>query len=375
MRLIGHIGPALMPVLGLMAAACGGDDGGNRGLSRYVVTADWLNHSVSMLDMDALVDGASAEEALVAVIPVPEFGPGPLEIEVTPDGKTAVVACTPGFYNTLGVTLVGSEPDLPTGGAAILVDLENREFIAEIPVTQPPMGMAISPDGTRAYLAGFGVPGTGGDTIGVVDIPGRALIEEVKVAGHPEQVALNADGTRGIYAADGIGSVITFDPADVRGRRSEPVFVATDPSGVSFISGSNIAVVANSFGPGSFSLIDATDVMNPELITTKEIAFGISFGAMAIPGTDHALITHSASTGIKGRLLRIDSAGNEIADWEIANEGFLLSVTVNPEGTHAFIASPADRSMGIVDLSDGSSRKVGWLDELGPAWSALSIME
>ena len=58
-----------------------GGDGGAAGASRLVVTADWLNQSLTLLDYDKLVDGQSdARAATVGTIDLSDWEPGPIEV-------------------------------------------------------------------------------------------------------------------------------------------------------------------------------------------------------------------------------------------------------------------------------------------------------
>ena len=67
-----------------------------------------------------------------------------MELELTPDAKTAVFAVGPAFFDALP-GLVG-DPEIPPGGTLLIVDLETVGA-DEIETEDVPMGIAISPDG------------------------------------------------------------------------------------------------------------------------------------------------------------------------------------------------------------------------------------
>ena len=57
----------------------GGSGGGSA--TRLVVTADWLNQSLTLLDYERLTDGQSTgEESIVGTIDLSDYEPGPLEL-------------------------------------------------------------------------------------------------------------------------------------------------------------------------------------------------------------------------------------------------------------------------------------------------------
>ncbi|HLT39431.1 MAG TPA: hypothetical protein VK034_24275, partial [Enhygromyxa sp.] len=77
----------------------GDGDGDPPRPDRIAVTADWRARRLSLLDYASLRDGAdSREAALWKAIELPDHEPGPLEVELTPDGSLAVVAVAPGFF-------------------------------------------------------------------------------------------------------------------------------------------------------------------------------------------------------------------------------------------------------------------------------------
>ncbi|MBW2225562.1 MAG: YncE family protein [Deltaproteobacteria bacterium] len=236
-----------------------GGNGGSGGETRLVVTADWLSRSLTLLDYDKLVDGQSdGPSAVVDTIDLSDWEPGPIEVEVTPDGKTAVVSVGPAFFDS-GVTnmLIGS-PEVPPGGTLLVVDLESGDA-TEIEISDVPLGIAISPDGTRAYTANYGTQDESGSTMSVIDLTTLEVIEEIRFGGRPEQVALSPDGTLGVInVAGGSGGVHVFETADVEGTMSSLVPTGNDPSDVTFFGDNTRVAVANSFGL-DVALVDTSD--------------------------------------------------------------------------------------------------------------------
>jgi len=144
----------LVLLLGFALAGCAssetGGAGGSGSPARLVVTADWLNQSLTLLDYDKLIDGQSdAAAAIVGSIDLSSWEPGPVEVEITPDGKTAIVSVGPAFFDGDGVTnmLIGS-PEVPPGGALLIVDLASGE------ATEVAAGEANDPHDDAEVVAG-----------------------------------------------------------------------------------------------------------------------------------------------------------------------------------------------------------------------------
>jgi len=307
-----------------------GGSGGSGGEVRLVVTADGLNQSLTLLDYDKLIDGESdGPSSVVGTIDLSDWEPGPIEVEVTPDGKTAIVAVGPAFFDGNGVPnmLIGS-PEVPPGGALLVVDLESGDAI-EVPIEDVPLGIAISADGTRAYTANYGTTEAPGDTLSVIDIPGRQLIEEISLGGRPEQVALSPDGTLGVInIAGGSGGVHVFEIADIEGTISPLVATGNDPSDVTFLDDVTRVVVANSFGQ-DVTLVDTSNPSAPSVI------------------------------------------GNFAVDGGFPGGAFPLTAAVDSTDTFAFVAHIADKKLSIIDLESGDSRAVTWLEGPGPSYVAV----
>jgi DNA-binding beta-propeller fold protein YncE len=340
-----------------------------------VVTADWLNRSLTIFDHAKLVSGKAVEEARWGTVDLAEYAPGPLEIEITPDAKTAVVSVSPGFFAGVGTLFLG-KLDIPPGGTLLIVDLPSRSVKAEVATTHTPMGIAITPDGSEAFLAGFGDEGDPGNTVIRVDIATGEVLEEVEVPGRPEQIALRADGSLGIVSVDGEGSIRTFDPKDLANTMSPAVVTSGDPSGVALVEGTDIGVVANSLDPFGYSTIDVSTPAAPALIETVTLAFDLPFAASRIPGTKHALL--GGATGSPAKLVRLDCGATPAAVLEEitldnGKGGFALGAAVDPDGKFAFVAVPGDNSLQVVDLDKKTARSLEWLDEAGPTYAAVGF--
>src|SRR5690606_20232450 len=106
----------------------------------------------------------------------------PIEVELTPDGSRAIVAVGPGFFAGSGATLVGLEPDeVPVGGALLIVEIDSGTILAELATAHYPLGIAIAPDGTRAWTANFGGNGQSGTTMSIIDLDRMAIVEELEI--------------------------------------------------------------------------------------------------------------------------------------------------------------------------------------------------
>ena len=364
-------------VLGLALGGCDSSSGpagagGAAGEPRLVVTADWLNQSLTLLDYDKLVDGQSdAASSIVDTIDLSNWEPGPIEVELTPDGKTAVVSVGPAFFDALP-GLVG-DPEIPAGGTLLIVDLQTG--VAEAIQTEDvPLGIAISPDGSRAYTANYGTADARGDTLSIIDIPGRRLIEDIEVGSGPEQVALSPDGSLGIVNIVSRSGVRIFQTSDAAGTMSEVLETGSDPSDVSFLDSNDRAVVANTFS-FNVTLIDSSEPSRPTVIESVPVGVGVPYGLTYVPSRDEILAPANATgAGMPTNLVTIARAGDTLtpaAPLRLPGGNFPLNAAADSTGEFAFVAHTADHKLSIIDLGTDEVRAVEWLSQSGPSYVAV----
>jgi hypothetical protein len=141
-------GPAIDPLPGAGSGGEGPDpapDGSVPGRPRMAITADFLNKTLSFIDLDALREGGTRADALIGELDLSMYAPGPMSLNVTPDGKTALVSISGGF--------LGAFITVPAGpGTLLFVDVETRKVTGELDVGDSPMGIVFSPDSKRAFV-------------------------------------------------------------------------------------------------------------------------------------------------------------------------------------------------------------------------------
>jgi len=374
-------------VLALFVAGCGTTESGGAGGSAaaggaggsglpatLVVTADWLNRSLTLLDYDKLIDGQSdAEAAIVDTIDLSDWEPGPIELELTPDGRTAVVSVGPGFFDGTGLTnmIIGS-PTVPPGGTLLVVDLESGEAVS-IDTEDVPLGIAINPEGTIAYTANYGTTDARGDSLSIIDIAAREVIEEVTVGSGPEQVVLSADGTLGAVNIASENGIRVFQTSDVAGTMSDLVATASDPSDLTFLDGNAELVVANSQSL-NVTLVDTSDPTMPTVIQNFMLG-GVPYGLTYVPSRSSILAPTSPLTPtIPASLITIAVDGQTLVPSPpdvLPGGPFPLTAAVDSGGDFAFVAHVSNNRLSIIDLETGSTRAIEWLTDPGPSYAAV----
>ncbi|MGH9298249.1 MAG: YncE family protein [Acidimicrobiales bacterium] len=181
------------------------------GTMAYV--ANYSSNTVTPIDLHS----DTPEKAIPA-------GPGPADIAITPDGKTAYVT-DDGSAASLGHTV--TPIDLTTGKAE-----------AAIGVGAGPQGVVITPDGKTAYVTNAGAIVTGqtgavGSTVTPIDLATRKARHAIKVGNGPTGIAVTRDGSTVFVTNLDSGSV-------------SPISTASDTAGAPIgVPGGPVAVAVS----------------------------------------------------------------------------------------------------------------------------------
>ena len=100
----------------------------------------------------------TTNNAVIATIPVGIFPSG---VAITPNGTSAYVA---NIFNSISV-----------------IDATTNRVVVTIPSGQFPTGIAITPDGTRAYVVNQIVTNQGNNTVSVIDTMTNTIVATISV--------------------------------------------------------------------------------------------------------------------------------------------------------------------------------------------------
>jgi DNA-binding beta-propeller fold protein YncE len=112
-----------------------------------------------------------------------EIGPAIRGLEIGVDGTAYVLTS-----------------DIADGGVLYFIDLVNNKITGTVRVAEAPTQLALSVDGTRAYVVDYG-------HVVIVDTDARAIVSTVAVGARPSAIALGVDR---LYIADYDGGVSAY---------------------------------------------------------------------------------------------------------------------------------------------------------------------
>lgn len=285
-------------------------------------------------DLDVGVNGSvtvidAATNSVVTTITVQE---SPRGIALTPDGTRAYV--TNRFSDSISV-----------------IDTSTNAVTSTIPGVPEPLPIVVSPDGARAYVGSIGGPS---DDIFVIDLATNSVDTSISTAVPFEDyfgLDLTADGTR-IYAAgfdsetvsviDTVTNSVIGDPISItRAAATQPFSVAVTPDGTR-VYVAHIGVLPPQ--PG-ISVIDTA--------TNSEIARILVGGEpidMAItPGGSRVYVVNSGSGSYSVSV--IDTGTNEVIGEPIAVGVRPADIAVTPDGTRLYVTNFADGTVSVIDAA------------------------
>lgn len=298
----------------------------------------WLGAMLAVLVVIAAPAHGAGERAYVAdgsgAVSVVDVGSGtvlrtipvgarPLDVAVSPDGSRAYVT------NSLSHTIS-------------VIDTATDTVIATVPGCYNALTIAVSPDGSRVYAVC-----SSGPSLFVIDAATNTVVlgRDEGYLGFVLAVAVSPDGSR-LYLAESlynhygpmVGNLVVADAAtgDVLAR--VPVY---DPSSITLSPDGTRAYVLNQ--RGGFSVVDLT---TQTVVATVDEGHSF-FGGLALsPGGDRIYFTNTAA----GTLLVLDAATYAVlAEIPVGSE--LTHVAVSPDGTRVLVSDAASGTVAIVDTA------------------------
>lgn len=338
-----------------------GVNGTDEGRERLAVTADFLNRSLSIVDLAKLKAGATRKDALVGTVDLSAYSPGPLDLAITPDGKIALVSISAGW---LTYFVDGGVP--PGNGTLVFVDLEQQKIIDDLFTGRNPMGVVITPDGKRAFVGHFSE-----SYFAVVDIEKRTFERVLTGGSYNEELAIDDTGTTVILSYGAAGDCTTFAVSDPIGTRGVTVgTMGLDAGGVAFFPGTKTAFVVQApttltMNTGGYSLVDASNPASPSVMSVVRVPSSPTIypvtavphrQSVAYPATD----TRTQTLSLVEMKLENGTA-KEVQTIEVGEATNLsYGATVDPIGKVVLLAVPSDSFIAIVDLDAKTAFKVPW---------------
>lgn len=268
----------------------------------------------------SVIDTRTATAVATVEIGVPE-GSNVAGVAVTPDGVEGWVV-TQAF-----------EP-ASTTGAIVAISLASGVASAPISVGVAPQAIAITPDGTKAY-----VTNSGDNTVSVISVALHRVVATIPVGNQPLRVAVRPDGAK-VYVtnyADETVSVISTATDRVLTTvqlKGNPIGVAFSPDGQKAYVADSAYNAATAFHNGEISVLTTA----PDELSSV-IAVPTTFFSGSIPKELAVSPDGSAAyvSNVFGGAVSVVDLTHEVAASSIQIDPEEAAVTITPDGKTVYV--------------------------------------
>ena len=326
---------------------------------RRAISADFLNQTLSVVDVDKLVEGATKDDALIGTVDLSMYLPGPLAVAVTPDGKTALASISGGWLR-----LLPEGSDVPAGaGMLVFVNLETFEVKGALDVGADPLGIGITHDGKHAFVGLMSE-----SYMAYVDIE-QMSYEPIRTGNQwNEEIAIDDTGTTGALTLGTAGDTMGFDVA-MPMMNGQTRGLTGDAGGVAFFPGTKFAFVVQAPTQltgltGGYNVVDLSNPIMPmatdSVRTTGDM--NQAYPVVPVPSRKSVVYPSSEMGSRKLTLHEMSLEGGKaklVQDVAVGESTFVYNLGATPEGT-VLAASGAEHQIFVVDLNTAKSFIVPW---------------
>lgn len=280
---------------------------------RFVFQGTWLGY-VTTETIDQAIPFTIPGN--VVGTPVSLAGSVPVDIAITPDGKTAYVSTI-----TQGVKVI---------------DILTNAVIATIPVGTAPFGVAITPDGTKVFVANIG-----GASVSVIDTSTNTVVATIPISGDPAAVAITPDGTTAYVSVNSPASSVV------------PINVATNTTGTPILLGGSFDIRFLTINPNGQSLYVGRATPGPLFvinIPTNTVATTIPL-SVPTDGLFRLAVTPDGTKGLattetNGNIYPLNLIANT-AGTPFAITGASQGIAITPNGVTAYVTNQGNQIFPI----------------------------
>lgn len=232
-------------------------------------------------------------------------------------------------------------------GAITVLDTQTNAVVDTITVctnnTCSPLIPAVTPNGARVYVTNFSQ-----NTVTVIDTLSNTVVDTITVGQAPWGIAITPDGQRA-YVANTSGSISVIDTTT--NTVTTTITDSDGPFGVAVTPDGTRVYVSN--GQGTVSVVETS--INTILTNIPITDFPVPCCGFPARNLVAIVITPNGSRGYvvsasTGKTYVIDTTFNSMIATIPTNPGQPLSIAMKPDGTRVYTASP-DFGTKVIDTA------------------------
>jgi YVTN family beta-propeller protein len=255
--------------------------------------------------------------------------------------RILVLATTAALAMILGVAPSWAQNAYITNGftdtVSVIDTATNTVIGSPITVSNNPIGVAVSPDGSKVYVANQAL-----STVSVIATASNTVIATVMGFKDPYGVAVTPDGSKVYVANDATNTVSVISTAN--NAVIKTITVGTAPSGVAVSPDGSKVYIAN-FNSGTVSVIlTATDTVIGSPIT----GFNSPEGVAVTPDGSKVYVANDATNTVSA----IATANNAVTPITVGNCPYGLAVS--PDGSKVYVANGCDNTVSLIETASNT---------------------
>ena len=275
------------------------------------------------------------------------LGPGSYNLSATSGAQVANATVTVTGLGPVGSFPVGNGPNgiavSPDGTRAYVckdnhmvsvIDTATNRVLTNIPVGLVPTDITVSPDGARAYVCNLT-----SHTVSVFDTATDQVLTTIPVGTHPIEITVSPDGTRAYVNNQTSHTVSVIDTATDQVLTN--ILVGTSPTGIAVSPDGTRAYICNMYS----QTVSVLDTATNRVLTNISVGTRPSGIAVSPDGT-RAYVTDSSSHTVSV----IDTATNRA----LTNIPGVISpykIAVSPDGTRAYVINQTSHRVSVIDTA------------------------
>ena len=314
-----------------------------------------MNKTLSVVDVNKLVEGATREDALIGTVDLGMYTPGPLTLAITPDGKTAIVSISSGW---LGLVTQG----IPSGnGTVVFVDLDTLKVTGELNTGSNPMGIAITHDGKHAFIGMMSE-----NYMAYVDIEKKSYERISTGNSWNEELAIDDTGTIGMLTTGTGGDSMSFLVATPT-MHGQTRGLSGDAGGVAFFPGTKSAFVVQAptqltGNTGGYNVIDASDPNSPKVTDSNRVTADMrkAYPVTSVAGRKSVVFPTTLQDKLTLTEMTLeDGKAKMVQAVQLGDATFSYGLSASAEGL-VLAAVGTQHYVYVVDLAAGKGFSVPW---------------
>ncbi|MFB7464285.1 hypothetical protein ACFCZ1_12430 [Streptomyces sp. NPDC056224] len=294
-------------------------------------------------------------------------------IAVAPDGRQVYV------------TVRENNPDGPDPGAVCVIDTASHTVTAEIAVGRNPGGVAVTPDGRHVYVACWGAQATG--LASVIDTARRAVVAEITLSGPhgiATDVAISPDGSHAYVLTnqeqvDASGRLNVIDTASqtvidkinilVQDPRTivvtpdgQRAYVNSESEGVDVVvdlAAKSVGLTVEAFrmaitpdGRRAYAIRFANQDVSVFDLATEQLTHtiltqGLTTDVAIMQDGRHVYVTQRHTTH---NVIVINTETNKVTGPPVTWNGLANAIAIAPNGTRAYVVDGHSRTIVVIPI-------------------------